>query len=331
MHRVLIIGVGSIGERHLRCFQSTGRADVSLCEPNEALRHRVAEQYKVGHVFADLDAALSAPHDAAVVCTPAPMHVPMATRLANAGLHTLIEKPLSTSVDGVEALQRIVKEKKLVTAVAYVHRANVALGDMRRAIRGGRFGRPVEVYAVGGQHFPFYRPAYRDIYYRDRRQGGGAIQDAMTHILNAVEWFVGPIAKLVVDAEHKVLDGVEVEDTVHLLARHGGDSNVMASYVLNQHQAPTENAITVVCEKGTARIDLVAQRWTSMTQPAGEWRQEFAPAKTPDRDTLFVAQAHTFLDATEGKGPVACTLEEGLQTLRVNLAALRACDQTCWV
>src|SRR5690606_32808909 len=131
--------------------------------------------------------------------------------------------------------------RDVVAGVAYVYRAHPALEEMRQAIASGRFGRPVELVAVLGQHFPFYRPAYRTIYYRDRATGGGAIQDALTHVLNAGEWLVGPITRLACDAEHLVLDGVDVEDTVHLLARHG---RVMASYSLNQHQAPNESTIT---------------------------------------------------------------------------------------
>ncbi len=75
----------------------------------------------------------------------------------------------------------------------------------------------------------------------------------MTHIMNAGQWLVGPMNQLVADAAHQVLEGVEVEDTVHVLARQGG---LMASYSLNQHQTPGEINITVVCEKGTCRCEL---------------------------------------------------------------------------
>ena len=54
-----IVGVGSIGERHLRCFQATGRAEASFVEINPALRATIAERYHVPG-FADLDAALAA-------------------------------------------------------------------------------------------------------------------------------------------------------------------------------------------------------------------------------------------------------------------------------
>src|SRR5436305_356534 len=93
-HRVLIIGVGSIGERHLRCFQATGRAEVAFVELSDALRPVIAERYGVQRGFSDLETALRERPGVAVVATPAPLHIPIATRLAEAGVHLLIEKPL---------------------------------------------------------------------------------------------------------------------------------------------------------------------------------------------------------------------------------------------
>jgi predicted dehydrogenase len=323
-HRVLIVGVGSIGERHLRCFLSTGRATASFVEVHPELRTTIAERYGV-RGFAALDEALAEPHDLAVVCTPAPLHVSQAQQLVERGLHVLIEKPLSTVAAGLERLQQTVRERGVTVGVAYVYRCHPVLTALRQVLCDGRFGRPVELVAVTGQHFPTYRPAYRTIYYNNRQAGGGAIQDALTHILNAGEWLVGPITRLVADAAHQVLDGVDVEDTVHLLARHG---DVLASYSLNQHQAPNELTITVICERGTVRFEGHHQRWRWMADPSGEWHDEVFP--TMERDALFVAQANRFLDAIEGHEPVACSFAEGWQTLKVNLAALASADGAGW-
>jgi len=319
-HKLLIVGVGSIGERHLRCFQTTGRADAVFVEINNSLRQTIAERYGVPG-FKSLDEALATNPTAAVVCVPAHLHIPISITLADRGLHLLIEKPLSTSFNGIDRLQTIVAEKRLTAGVAYVYRSHPLLAAMRSAIQDGRFGQPVELIAVSGQHFPTYRPAYRDIYYRDRATGGGAIQDAITHVLNAGEWLLGPIERLVADAAHQVLDGVTVEDTVHLLARH---RNVMASYSLNQYQAPNEFTLTVVCERGTLRLESHANRLRSMTVPSSEWHDD--AIEPLERDTLFVRQANQFLTAIEDNSPTACPLVDGLQTLRVNLAALASTD-----
>ncbi len=324
-HRVLVIGVGSIGERHLRCFRATGRADLALVEVRDAVRRLVADRYGIEHAFADLDAALAHRPSVAVIATPAPLHVAMATRLAEAGVHILVEKPLSVGLDGIDRLQDVVQKRGVTAAVAYVYRCHPLLAAMRQAICGGRIGQPVELVAVAGQHFPTYRPAYREIYYADRAAGGGAIQDALTHLVNAGEWLLGKIDRLVADAAHQVLEGVSVEDTVHLLARHG---SVLASYSLNQHQAPNEMTITVVGTQGTARCEFHRHRWRFLDRPDQPWHDEIiAPL---ERDSLFIAQANSFLDAVEGRARALCSLDEGIQTLRGNLAALASLDRGDW-
>jgi predicted dehydrogenase len=323
--KVLVIGVGSIGERHVRCFRATGRAEVAICEVDDRLRETVAERYQLTQSSADLEQALAARPDAAVICTPAHLHVPLAITAAKSGTHLLIEKPLSTVLEGVEPLRQEIAKRRLTAAVAYVYRAHPALAAMRGALLAGRFGEPVQLVADFGQHFPFYRPAYRQTYYRDRATGGGAVQDALTHAINAGEWLVGPVTRLVADFDHQVLDGVEVEDTVHVLTRHG---KVMGCFVLNQHQAPNEATLTVICKSGTARFEYHRNRWRWATEPGGAWHDEAAGLL--ERDTLFTRQAEWFLDTIEGLEPPLCTLDEGVQTLRVNLGIFMSAAGHCW-
>ncbi|MAT14930.1 MAG: hypothetical protein CMJ46_06640 [Planctomyces sp.] len=325
MHHALIVGGGSIGERHLRCFLATGRVTASLCDVNASLLDSLQQKYKIEKTYTDFETALADKPDLVVICTPANFHIPMAQACADRGIPVLIEKPLSTNFDGIEKLAATVKEKNLPCAVAYVTRANPMLQDFRRALQSGKFGKPVQLVFTTGQHFPFYRPAYKEIYYRDRAMGGGAIQDALTHGLNYCEWLLGPITRLIADAAHQVLEGVEVEDTVHVIARHG---DVMASYTLNQYQAPNDMVLTVVCTEGTLRYEPFEFRWSWQTDPAGQWTHiEFSKL---ERDDGFIAQANAFLDCCEGKVEPLCSLEEGLQTLKANLAILNALDATNW-
>jgi predicted dehydrogenase len=196
---------------------------------------------------------------------------------------------------------------------------------MREALLSGRFGEPLEVVAVTGQNFPFYRPAYRNTYYRDRKTGGGAVQDALTHLMNAAEWLVGPIDRVVADLDHQVLEGVDVEDTVHVLTRHG---SVMGSYTLNQHQAPNEFTLTIICRGGTIRFEGHQNRWRWMLKPGDEWTDENFPPM--ERDTMFILQANAFLDAVEQQAAPACDIGAGWQTLRVNLAILSSAEHHRW-
>ena len=133
---VLIVGVGSIGERHLRCFQSTGRAAVSFVEINDTLRETISQRYGVCG-FADLGDAIEAGQaTVAVVATPANRHIEIALRLVAAGIHVLIEKPLSTSVERVERLARVTATlEKTLDQLQNVEAENARLAAENMALR----------------------------------------------------------------------------------------------------------------------------------------------------------------------------------------------------
>jgi predicted dehydrogenase len=130
----------------------------------------------------------------------------------------------------------------------------------------------------------------------------------------------------VADVEHLVLEGVEVEDTVHVLTRHG---NVLGSYSLNQYQAPNELTITVVCQQATVRCELHRNRWRWMSGPDTPW-QEVVCGQI-ERDDVFIAQANMFLDALDNRTSPACTLEEAVSTLRCNRAILESAENRRWI
>ena len=105
MHNILIIGCGSIGERHLRCFQKTGRVAVTGCDASAPLLATIAQTYGVPTATDWKQAVAQQRYDAAVICTPAHLHVAIATELLNLGLHVLVEKPLALTQAEVDAIR----------------------------------------------------------------------------------------------------------------------------------------------------------------------------------------------------------------------------------
>lgn len=316
-HAILVIGCGSIGERHLRCFQRTGRAEVFACETRADLLQRITTQHGVTG-FAGLPAALAArKYSGIVICTPAQTHLALALDGLGHDAGLLIEKPLDTRLDAVPAVREAVARAGKFVGVAFVFHLMPWIQEPRELLRGGGLGRPLQLSVVTGQHFPTYRPAYREIYYARHETGGGAIQDMLPHLVNAAEWLVGPATRVYCDARHQALEGVNVEDTVNLSAHHG---DVLASYALNQFQAPNETMFQISCERGSVRIELHRQRWGVFRHDDGDWT--WHPAPPLERDDLFVAQANAFLDGLEGRPTPLATLDEAEQTLRLCLAAL---------
>lgn len=320
-HTVLVIGCGSIGERHLRGFINTGRATVTACDVSAALRQRMTDTYSVATVDDWEQALLSGRFSAAAICTPAHWHIPMATKSLAAGLHTLIEKPLSQSLEGVAGLVQAHARSGVQAALAYNYHIYPFLSEARDFLLTKELGPIKQVAVFSGQPFHMFRPAYAQTYYREHRTGGGAIQDALTHAANWVESVVGPTKQVFCDCAHLVLPGVEVEDTVHIAARHAG---VLAIYALNQFQYPNETTIQFNTALGSVKTELHNQRWGIFR--AGDKAWTWHERAVADRDVHSLAQANAFLDQVEGKPAKLCSLSAGLQTLRFNLAALTSAE-----
>ena len=325
MHSILVLGSGSIGERHLRCFLNTGRTRVTACDTDPALLQTIAKTYAVPVVTDWEKAIASGEFNVAVICTPAPFHIPMATKILQRGMDVLIEKPLSQSLAGVDELIALRDSSRRRAVVAYVLHMYPLLAQAREFLQSGELGPVLHATSTSGQYFPGGRPAhavhYSKTYYRDRRMGGGAIQDALTHTANWMESVLGPTQSVLCDCAHQALPEVMVEDTVNLSARNGG---ALVNYTLNQFQAPNESTLQFNTANGSVKIELHNLRWGWLRRGEKEWTWNVVPAA--DRDAPFFSQANRFLDLIDGKPVQMCTLEAARQTLRFNLAALASAE-----
>lgn len=281
----------------------------------------MTEKYGVPAV-PDWQAALaSGNYEAVVICTPAPLHIPMALYSLEHGIHTLIEKPLSHSLESVNNLLARSKHSTCHVAVAYIMHVYPVLVQARNFLQSGGIGRILQATVTAGQPFYKLRPGYAQSYYRDRKAGGGAIQDALTHTANWVESVLGPADSVLCDCAHQFLPDVEVEDTVHLNARHGA---VLSSFTLNQFQAPAENTVQFNAEGGSVKIEFHRQRWGVFRPGDADWTWQEAPVE--NADSHFTAQAQAFLDQIEGQPSRLCSLEAAAQSVRFNLAALASAE-----
>jgi predicted dehydrogenase len=322
MLRILIVGTGSIGERHLRCFQRAIDGQVAFVEPIEERRRDVAARYEIGESFASLDDAARQTWDAAVICTPAHLHVDHVVKLRDACGAFLIEKPLATRLEDVPRLREALGNKPVETA--YCYRVHPAVEAIQARIAAGDIGEPLQLVASSGQNFPSFRPAYREIYYKDRRTGGGAIQDALTHMANLAHHFVGRFDWVFCDYAHQALEGVEVEDTAHLTAR-ASKGKVLATIALNQFMAPNESRMTVNGTKGSLRMEIPEHRWGIFRYGDTAWK--WSESLLEERDDWFGLQARRFVDVVQGRKQAICPLDEAEHTLAINLAALESAGE----
>ena len=325
---VLIVGGGSIGERHLRTFIQTGDVAASICEPREEKLAELGQQYDVAGTFPSFDDAPLDDFDAVVICTPPNLHIPMARKAVDANCHILVEKPLSLDLNGVDELIGLTREKGLVAGVAYVLRHTPLFVRMKEKLDSGMIGRLRIVSIKSGQEFARYRPDYRNIYFAKKAMGGGAINDAVSHLLNYVQWCLGREHEVCCMYDRLSDMEIETEDCAFLTLRF--DDGIIAQIQQNLFQKDYQIYIEFVGSEGTLRVGGGLQQGSARPQigflksEASGWEVETIPAY--ERDDTFVAQARNFLRAIANEEEIRTSLEEGRRTLEVCLKAKESYD-----
>lgn len=321
---VLIVGAGSIGERHTRCFLKTGECDVAVCEMDADKRDKVSKTYALKRTFDEFSKVPLDEFDVVVVATPAPFHMPQSLAAARAGCHVLCEKPLSNSFDGIQELIDTLKAKKRIGATAFTMRSVNAVRRVKDLIAQGKIGTPRFAVTNIGQHFPSIRPAYREIYFAKKAMGGGCLFDMCPHSINLMEWYLGPEREVSCVIDRLVLEGIETDDTTLLTLRHR--SGALSQINVTMFARNFRYDITVDGTEGTLVYDYTKTEVSLYTQGAPPVTPASVEKFPSERDDLYVEQARHFLAATRGEKPVACTLEEGWQTLRSVFAAQRSAE-----
>ncbi len=332
--RVLMLGLGSAGQRHARNLRTILGDDVELlaCR-SRGLRRVIGDRAQVEEdadlereygltVFADLNAALAREPDAAVIATPSSLHVPAALTCARAGCHLFIEKPLSDSLDGVAELMAEVARREVVAAIGCQMRFHPCLERAARALRDGAIGRVVAMRVMIGEYLPGWHPYedYRESYAARRDLGGGVVL-TLIHELDYAQWLAGMPTELFALGGHWSPLEIDVEDVASVLMRCvGADGNSIAVHVqMDYVQHPPVRTCNIVGTEGRIAIDLRANTFV-LHSSGGASADEHA---FPDfeRNEMFVAEMRHFLGAVAGKHAPAVSLRDASDTLRIALAA----------
>ena len=253
-----LVGCGRISANHIEAVAKHGdRAElVAVCDVEpRALAAAVERTGARG--FASLTELLAGSEvDAVVLATPSGVHAEQAIQSAAAGRHVVTEKPMATRWQDGKRMVQACDQAGVHLFVVKQNRRNATLQLLKRAVAGGRFGR---IYMVNINVF-WTRPQsyYDSSSWRGTWEfDGGAFMNQASHYVDLLDWLIGPVES--VQAYTATLArSIEVEDTgvVSVRWRTGalGSMNVtMLTYPRN-----LEGSITIIGEKGTARIGGVA-------------------------------------------------------------------------
>lgn len=308
--RVGILGIGSMGRHHVRNARALEGFDlVAVADPG-------GDKFGVAgdlEVLPDVDALINAGIDAAIVAVPTIFHEEAALKLAAAGVHTMVEKPLAADVASGERVAQAFREAGVIGAVGYVERCNPALLEMRRLLQEGHLGQVYQV--VTRRQSPF--PA--------RISDVGVVKDLATHDVDLASWIAGaPYETVFAQTAHK--SGREHEDMVTISGRFA--NGILVNHLVNWLTPFKDRTTIVTGERGalvadTAMGDLtfyengdMPVQWEHVAAFRGVSEGAVTRYALNKREPLAVEQEH-FRDAILGVGNDHVSMDEGLQALRV--------------
>ncbi len=225
--RIGVLGIGSMGRHHVRNARALEGFDLVAVADPAGDKFGVAGDLEV---LPSVEALIAAGIDAAIVAVPTAYHEDAALKLAEAGVHTLVEKPLSIDVESGRRMAQAFSEAGLIGAVGYVERCNPALLEMRKRIQEGQLG---EVYQVVTRRQSPFPARISDV---------GVVKDLATHDVDLAAWIAGSPYELVF-AQTAHRSGREHEDMVTVSGRF--ENGVLVSNLVNW-LTPFKDRTTVV-------------------------------------------------------------------------------------
>jgi predicted dehydrogenase len=239
------------------------------------------------------------------------MHEEVGLALAEAGVHTLIEKPIAHSVAAGERLVKAFAARGVVGAVGHIERYNPALQSLRARMANGDLG---DIYQIATRRQGPFPARIADV---------GVVKDLATHDIDLTAW-LAQSTYLVVSAQVALRSGRPHED---LVAATGKLANGTVTNHLVNWLSPMKERVTVVTgEKGTFVADtlaadltfyangVISTEWDSVANFRGVSEGDVTRFAIQKREPLRV-EHEMFRDAILGRDNEIVTLQQGQNTL----------------
>ena len=333
--KILITGLGSIGQRHVRNLRRLYGNEVELIAyRSRGLKTTFSDDLKIREgvdleaeygitAYYRLEEALAQKPEAAFITNITSRHMETALACAKAGCHMLIEKPLSHDMEGVEELERIAEEKGLKIFMGFQNRYHPSVQRMKESIESGELGNLVYGSCEFSERvITMHRyEDYRDTYMAQKKMGGGPVLNLQMHDLDILQWILGKPAE--VSAQIKYASGLEidVEESAQAVFTYRGGIPVYAHTDFIQY--PPVHRFKMVGDHGRIEADLIAAETVKYIgdEPAMIWKEEDFI-----RNDMFIEELKDFFDCIKHDRESVIPLKAGIISLQMAVAVKKAAE-----
>ncbi|MFH1239433.1 MAG: Gfo/Idh/MocA family oxidoreductase, partial [bacterium] len=170
--KIVVIGVGQLGQHHARiCAEMPEVELVGIVDTEYKRAKKLARQYKT-QAFDNYE-AVSGQIEAVNIAVPTPLHFQIGSYFLQKGIHCLIEKPITPSLDEAQELLDIARRKNLILQVGHIERFNPAVIEAQKYIEEPKF---IEANRLGP-----YSPRVADV---------SVVLDLMIHDIDIILYLV---------------------------------------------------------------------------------------------------------------------------------------------
>jgi len=253
--KILVIGAGSIGRRHINNLNTLGYEDIDVFDVNKLNLDLIKKAFNIDKTFDNFKDIKCNNYDTGFILTPPAYHMDYAISLAKAGIDLFIEKPLSHNLKGVNDLIDIFQKNGLVISVGYNLRFHGAINKLRYDILNNKIGKIYHISAWFGQYLPDWRKCidYSKNYTAIKKLGGGILLDG-SHEIDYINWLANSRIKEVKSIFDKKSNlDINVEDCADILLRY--ENNITANIHIDMIEHGYNRFCEIIGENGNLRWD----------------------------------------------------------------------------
>ena len=318
MKKILVIGYGSIGKRHVENLLSISNFEIIVCTK----RDDISKLKKHAKVYHTLKQCLKEKPDMGIIANETSLHVTTAIKLAKEGLDLFLEKPLSNSLKDVEKLHTIIKKKKLITQMGCNLRFHPCIKKIKSMIEQQKIGKIISAQVQTCSYLPDYHPweNYRRGYAARKDLGGGIILTQI-HEIDYMYWLFQEVENVIsMSGKFSDLD-VDVEDYAASLLKFR--NKIIGELHMDYFQRPDFKSCQIRGTKGEIYWDSDNNCVNIYNMNKKRWKTEME-VKNYQRNFSYVEQLKHFLQCVKQRKKTINDLEQGIVTLKIALAIKKA-------
>ena len=314
--RVVVVGCGSIGQRHARLL--AGRADVALelCELEPEHLAKTLETVGPVPTYDSFERALDSRPDAVLIATPIPGHAQQAIGALEAGVHVLCEKPLCDTVANARCILEAVERSDRIFSVGFVLHFHPAMRRVKDLIDAGCLGRVMQVHWHIGAYLTLLSSVSRH-----QAELEGALLLDYAHQPDLLYWWLGEVPTAVYAAGRQG-GNLPLQSNPNIMAiTLEYEAPLLATINLNYVQHPSRSSCEIIGDEGWLAVDMEAGRLL-----IGRRREESVTQEefSVERDFIYVEEQEAFFAAVAGKRTPESPAVEALVSMQIIEAAMIA-------